>query len=398
MYSREDVMTYVREEDVRFIRLSFCDPSGKQKNVAVMADQLETAFSTGISLDGSAVEGFGDAANSELLLVPDPSTLAVVPWRSQNGKVISMFCDLKKPDGSECADDPRFILRTAAEKAASMGISCNIGPEFEFYLFKRDADGSPTDIPMDTAGYMDMAPEDAGEDVRREICQVLFQMGIKPERTHHEEGPGQNEIDFRYGAPLQAADNATIFKWVVRTVSKTYGLYADFSPKPIRGRPGSGFHINISASDRDGNDVILPFMAGIMDHITEMTAFLNPSDESYMRLGEYKAPKYVSWSQGNRSQLIRVPFSKSPMQRIELRSPDPLANPYIAFALIIHAGLDGLERGLEPDKAENTNLFDPNTDIPEGLIQLPRSFEEAKKLAFHSSFVRSILPDSYFGI
>lgn len=227
-----------------------------------------------------------------------------------------------------------------------MGIRCYFGSEFEFYLFKTDEEGNSTGVPFDRAGYMDIAPEDKGENIRREICFMLVDMGIKPESSHHEEGQGQNEIDFRYSDALSAADNAATFKTVVRTVAMRNGLYADFSPKPMADDSGNGMHINMSIKSDDGKDYTEQFMAGIMTHIGEMTVFLNPVEESYHRLGEKKAPKYITWSKENRSQLIRIPAAKGEFKRIELRSPDPEANPYIAYTLLIHAGLDGIKRNL----------------------------------------------------
>lgn len=246
---------------------------------------------------------------------------------------------------------------------------------------------------------MDIAPDDKGENVRREICFNLLEMGISPESSHHEEGPGQNEIDFKYSGALSAADNAITFKSVVQTIARRNGLHADFSPKPLMHESGNGLHINVSIKADDGRDLSESFMAGILDHAVEMTAFLNPVKESYKRLGEHKAPKYVTWSPENRSQLIRIPAVKSSdKKRIELRSPDPCANPYIAYALIIYAGLDGIKRGLTAGEPNNENLFTAESGVTDGLVSLPDTVEKAKSIARHSEFIKSVLPKGYTDI
>ena len=393
MYSYEEVMTYCREEDVKFIRLAFCDPSGRQKNIAIMPAELERAFRYGISFDASAIPGFGDEARSDLFLIPDPSTLAVLPWRPAQGRVVRMFCDIRRPDGSPFPKDNRRLLKLAAAAAEEMGVSCSFGVEFEFYLFRTDENGDPTRIPFDQAGYMDIAPEDRGENIRREICLTLENMGIQPESSHHEEGPGQNEIDFRYSDPLSAADDAVTFQAVVRAVAMQNGLAACFSPKPLPGQSGNGLHINMSIKSAGGLADRRAFMAGILEHIREITYFLNPTEESYLRLGERKAPEYVTWSSENRSQLIRVPAAKGPYVRFELRSPDPAANPYIAYALLIYAGLDGIRRQLSLPEPVNLNLFTADRSVTEKLERLPSSLEEARGLALQSPFIRQYMPE-----
>lgn len=395
MYSYGEVMTFVEEEDVKFIRLAFCDVHGRQKNISIMPSELKRAFEDGVSFDSSAIAGFGDVVHSDLFLHPDPSTLSVLPWRPSNGRVVRMFCDIKYPDGRQYENDGRYILRKAVAKATDMGITCNFGSEFEFYLFNTDENGEKTDRPFDNAGYMDIAPDDRGENVRREICFTLIDMGIMPESSHHEEGPGQNEIDFRYGGAMTAANNAVTFKSVVKTIAKRNGLYADFSPKPLLHESGNGMHINVSVKSNDGIDHTDSFMAGILEHITEMTAFLNPNEESYKRLGEDKAPKYVTWSPENRSQLIRIPAAKKEYSRIELRSPDPCANPYIAYALIIYAGLDGVKRRLKAPKPVNIDLYNAPSDVTDGLKGLPDTLEKARKEALNSEFIKNILPEEY---
>lgn len=395
MYSYDEVMTFVEEEDVKFIRLAFCDIHGRQKNISIMPNQLKKAFSDGISFDASAVDGFGDIVKSDLFLHPDPSTLTILPWRPSHGRVVRMFCDIKYPDGRHYENDCRYILKRATEEAAKKGISCFFGSELEFYLFKTDENGEPTKEPFDHAGYMDIAPDDKGENVRREICFTLLDMGISPESSHHEEGPGQNEIDFRYSGALNAADNAITFKSVIHTVARRNGLFADFSPKPLLHESGNGMHINISLRSEGGRDYTDNFMAGILEHIVEMTAFLNPSEDSYKRLGEHKAPKYVTWSPENRSQLIRIPAEKGEYKRIELRSPDPCANPYIAYALLIYAGLDGIEKNLKPSEPLNVNLYTAGAEITDRLTNLPDTLAKARAAAANSEFIKRILPNGF---
>lgn len=391
IYTAREVYDFVRQEDVKFIRLAFCDVNGKQKNISIMPDELSRAFSDGISFDASAIKGFGDEVGSDLLLFPVPSTLNILPWRSSHGNVIRMFCSMKYPDGTQFEKDSRMILQRAVDAAAAKGVSVQFGAEFEFYLFNTDEKGMPTDEPFDRAGYMDVAPEDRGENARREICLTLVEMGIKPESSHHEEGPGQNEIDFRYSDAMTAADNAMNFMTVVKAAAQRNGIYADFSPKPLPGESGNGLHINMSVKTADGEDHTNAFMAGILAHIKEMTAFLNPTEDSYKRLGEKKAPKYITWSPENRSQLIRIPAAKGEYRRIELRSPDPTANPYIAYALLIMAGLDGIERELTAPEAVNVNLYKADSSVTEPLDRLPASLDEAIAVAEGSDFVRGVI-------
>ena len=392
LYTADEVFDFVEQEDVKFIRLSFCDIYGKQKNISILPSELRRAFEHGISFDASAICGFGEAVHSDLLLFPNPSTLNILPWRPTHGKVVRMFCDIRYPDGTPFERDCRMILRRAAEEAAKRGLTVRFGPEFEFYLFKTDEDGEPTRVPLDHAGYMDVAPEDRGENVRREICLTLLDMGVQPESSHHEEGPGQNEIDFRYSDAMTAADNAMNFITVVKAISGRNGLYADFSPKPLEGESGNGLHINISLESRDGVDYTSAFMAGIIEHIREITAFLNPTEASYRRLGEKKAPRYITWSPENRSQLIRIPAAKGPYQRFELRSPDPMTNPYLAFALLIYAGLDGVEQGLTPPEAVDVNLYTADASVTDSLPRLPGSLTEAREEALRSPLVQRVLP------
>ena len=395
LYTEAEVFDFIKEEDVQFIRLAFCDLAGRQKNISILPEELERAFRDGISFDASAIRGLGSVEKSDLLLFPIPSTLSILPWRPMHGKVVRMFCNIRYPDGTPFEKDSRGILCRAVEKAAAMGISVRFGAEFEFYLFRTGEDGEPTRIPFDRAGYMDVAPDDKGENIRREICLALLEMGIQPESSHHEEGPGQNEIDFRYSEAVSAADHAMNFLAAVKATADRNGLVADFSPKPLENESGNGLHINISLAGEGSGGKEHAFLAGVLAHIREITAVLNPEEASYRRLGERKAPKYIAWSKGNRSTLVRIPAAKGEYARMELRSPDPAANPYLAFALLIHAGLDGVEKNLPLSPEVTTDLFAKNADT--AILQaLPGSLEEALEAAKKSAFFASVLP-GYFG-
>lgn len=393
-YTPEEVMQFVEQEEVKFIRLAFCDVYGKQHNVAIMPSELKRAFVFGIAIDASAIDGFGGEVRSDLLLHPDASTLIQLPWRPEQGKVVRMFCDISYPDGRVFERDTRSILKKAVADAAEKGYSFAFGAEMEFYLFKVDEHGEPTKIPYDHAGYMDIAPDDKGENIRREICLMLEQMGIDPESSHHESGPGQNEIDFRYSDPLTAADNAITFNAIVRTVAAQNGLCASFSPKPLTDRDGNGMHINISARGTGKPDPLPCVIAGILEKITELTLFLNPSEESYRRLGHDKAPRYVTWSAENRSQLIRIPAAVGEYRRAELRSADPTANPYIAYTLLIYAGLYGIENDLFLPPASDFNIYTASAEALMSLKKLPGSMYEAAAITNASAFVKDHLPET----
>ena len=397
MYTQSEVLEFIEEEDVKFIRLAFFDLTGKQKNISIMPGELGRAFEGGIPFDASAIEGFENPQKSELYLKPDPSTLAIIPWRPATGKVVRMFCNILTPDGKPYIKDSRTILQNACQRLKDeCGIEMMVGTEVEFYLFKLDENGQPTSETFDKAGYMDIAPEDHGENIRREICFTLEQMGMSPEASHHEEGPGQNEIDFHYSDALTAADNVATFKWIVNTKAAANGLYADFSPKPIAGQAGNGMHINISyrpAAGNTGKDTenLLPnILGGILKHIEEITYFLNPADNSYNRLGASKAPEYISWGKENRSTLIRVPSSTS-TKRLELRSPDPLCNTYLVLTLLIEAAIEGIKNKIQPPAETVDNLFDDEVAKNASLKALPKSLAEAKRLAENSEFVKKVL-------
>ena len=392
VYEKEEILQYIIEEDVKFIRMTFCDVMGRLKNVSIMPDELDRAFDYGIAIDASAVAGFGGEVYSDLVLRPDASTLCILPWRPEHGRVVRMFCSVHYPDGRPFEADTRAILARAVEDARKEGYTFFFGPEMEFYLFRLDESGAATKTPYDHAGYMDVAPEDKGENVRREACLTLEQMGIRPESSHHEEGPGQNEIDFRYADPITAADNAVTFKSVVATVAAGNGLCADFSPKPLPDAPGSGMHINLSVKAADGTDVMPQVMAGILAHAYELSVFLNPLESSYRRFGCRKAPRYISWSSENRSQLIRIPAASGEYRRAELRSPDPSCNPYLAFALLIYAGLDGIRCKLPLPAPADVNLFTAPESVTSQYRTLPANLDEAKQAARSSEFAAAQLP------
>jgi glutamine synthetase len=400
-HTAEEVLKFVKENDVKFIRLNFCDIFGQQKNISIMAEQLESAFAEGVSFDACAINGFRDVSESDLLLFPDPSTLAVLPWRPGPGRVARFCCDIKNPDGSEFTHDGRALLKHVVNQAAKLGYLCKIGAECEFYLFKKDENGEPTCETFDKGGYLDIYPLDQGEDIRREICLSLEEMGITPETSHHEQGPGQNEVDFKYSDALNCADNFLRFKYTVQAIAARNGLFASFMPKPLLDAPGSGLHINISLS-RHGQNVFKnaseghsqaaeSFIAGILAKAREITLFLNPIANSYERFGKFEAPKYVSWSHQNRSQLIRIPAAVGEKVRMELRSPDPSLNPYLAFALILAAGLDGIENNLPLPPSVDADLYNADKSVTDALSALPDNLENAITLAANSDFVKKVL-------
>ena len=403
-FAMNEVLEYVGENDVKFIRLAFSDLFGTMKNISIMPSELERAFEQGISFDASAIQGFNDVTHSDLFLFPIPSTLMLLPWRPQEGRVIRLLCDIRNPDGSPFIGDGRNYLKKAVDRCSEMGYSCQIGTECEFYLFKTDENGFPTQTTHDKGGYFDIAPVDKGENIRREICLCLEEIGIQPETSHHEQGPGQNEIDFKYSDPMKAADNILIFKSVVKAIAARNGLFASFMPKPIATKSGSGLHVNLSLlmNNRNIFEMTNPvqrktaeyFIAGILNRIIEITAFLNPITNSYERLGSFEAPKYVSWSHQNRSQLIRIPSATGEFSRMELRSPDPSLNPYIAFALILNAGLDGIVQQQALPGPLNVNLFTAGRDVLDTIAKLPDTLGEAVEIASKSEFVRGVLGDS----
>ena len=405
-YTKQDVMRLVEEEDIEFIRLQFTDMFGTLKNVAITASQLEKALDNKCMFDGSSIEGFVRIDESDMYLYPDLNTFEIFPWRPQHGKVARMICDVYRPNGTPFEGDPRYILKKVLEKAADMGYSFDVGPECEFFLFHTDDDGRPTTITHEKAGYFDISPLDLGENARRDIILNLEAMGFEIEASHHEVAPAQHEIDFKYTNALKAADNMMTFKLVVKTIAKRHGLFASFMPKPVYGVCGSGLHINMSLS-KDGknifNDHSAPngvskeayqFIAGIMEHMKGMTLISNPIVNSYKRLQPgFEAPVYITWSEGNRSPLIRIPSTRGTNMRIELRSPDPAANPYLLLATCLAAGLDGIKRELEIPPSVEGNVFEMSKKELEaqGIESIPSNLSKACHYFEDDEFMKKVL-------
>ncbi len=411
-YTKADIVRLVEENDVRFIRLQFTDMFGQLKNMAITNSQLKKALDNQCMFDGSSIDGFARIEESDMFLYPDLDTFAIFPWRPQQGKVARLICDVYKPDGAPFEGDPRYVLKRAVSKAAEMGYAFNVGPECEFFLFHTDEEGRPTTKTNDKGGYFDLAPVDGGENCRRDIGLALEEMGFEIEASHHEVAQGQHEIDFRYGTALRAADNIITFKLVVKSIAQRHGLHATFMPKPIFGINGSGMHTNMSLMREDGanafydetkpnglSDLALSFIAGILGHVKATTAVTNPTVNSYKRLVPgYEAPCYISWSESNRSALIRIPSSRGASTRIELRSPDPTCNPYLALAVMLMAGLDGVKRGLVPQPAIKESIFSltPAQRAEKGIESLPGTLEAAIKETENDAIVRETLGDELF--
>lgn len=404
--TKEDIVRIVEEEDVKFIRMQFVDVLGQMKNVAITVSQLDRALDGEISIDGSSIEGFTSVNESDQYLVPDLDTFCIYPWRPQRGKVARFICDVYNADGTPFVGDPRAVLKRVVDRATKMGYTFNVGPECEFFLFQTDEEGKPTTKTNDEAGYFDLGPLDHGEATRREICLALEELGFEVEASHHEAAAGQHEIDFKYDDALRTADNIMTFKLGVKVLAQRNGLHATFMPKPIFGVSGSGMHINMSLF-RDGKNVFYnpngerelsseayAFMAGLLAHVRGFTAVTNPLVNSYKRLVRgYEAPTYVAWSSSNRSSLIRIPASRGVGTRIELRSPDPCCNPYLALAVCLAAGLDGIERFMTPPSEVTENLYemDEAGRRAKGIEDLPGDLNEALELMQQDQLVMDTL-------
>ncbi len=391
-YSKEDIIRLVRDHKIQFIRMQFTDIFGQLKNVAIPASQVEKAVDGQIMFDGSSIEGYTRIEESDQYLRPDLDTFAVLPWNQEYGTCARLICDVYNPDGEPFAGDPRGILRKVLQEAKDMGYTFNVGPECEFFLFKTDSEGKPTTKTNDEVSYFDQGPLDTGEFTRRKICLALQEIGFEIEASHHECAAGQHEIDFKYAEALHAADNIMTFKLGVKTMAQKDHLHATFMPKPIFGAAGNGMHINMSLfkdgenafydekGERKLSKVAYQFIAGILTHINAICAVTNPLVNSYKRLVPgYEAPCYTSWSTGNRSALVRVPAPRGKSTRVELRSPDPSCNPYLALALCLAAGLDGIKRGLTPPAEVNENIYEL-TDRQRRMKKiglLPTSLNEA---------------------
>lgn len=404
--TKRDIMRLVEEEDVEFIRLQFTDLFGNLKNAAVTASQLEKILDNRYVFDGSCVEGFLHDNDMDMFLCPDLDTLAIFPWRPQQGKVARLICDIQKRDGSPYEGDSRYILKKVLKEAESMGYHFDVGPECEFFLFHTDDDGNPTVFSHEKAGYFDMSPIDQGENVRRDIILNLEEMGFEVESSYHEVASAQHEIDFRYDEALATADNIMTFKLVVKTIAKRHGLHATFMPKPKYGINGSGMHLNMSLS-RDGINAFQDkkdsnglskeayyFIGGIMKHMKAISFITNPIVNSYKRLiPGYEAPVYIAWSAKNRTPLIRIPGSRGEGTRVELRSPDPSANPYLALAVCLAAGLDGIKHEIMPPHSIDCNIYEMTEQerMDAGIENLPGSLLEAAKEFEKDAFIQDVL-------
>ena len=406
-YTKDDIFRMVEEEDVEFIRLQFTDIFGTLKNIAITSSQLEKALDNKCMFDGSSVEGFVRIEESDMYLYPDYDTFEIFPWRPQQGKVARLICDVYTPDGKPFEGDPRWILKKTIKEANEMGYRFDVGPECEFFLFHTDDNGLPTTLSHEKAGYFDLGPNDLGENIRRDMVLTLEEMGFEIEASHHEVAPAQHEIDFKYDEVLKTADNIQTFKMTVKTIAKRHGLYATFMPKPKFGISGSGMHINMSLATEEGKNIFADengkiglsddayhFIAGIMKHARGMSAITNPLVNSYKRLVPgYEAPVYIAWSAKNRSPLIRIPASRGNGTRVELRNPDPTANPYLVLALCLAAGLDGIKNKIEVPESVDCNIYEmtPGKRRAAGIENMPADLKEAVDCLVADEFLCSVL-------
>ncbi len=405
--TKNDIKKLVKENDVKFIRLQFVDIFGQAKNVAVTINDLDKVMNNELMFDGSSVEGFVRIEESDMFLYPDLDTFVILPWRpQQGGREARLICDVYRPDGTPFDGDPRYVLKRAIKKAADLGYEFQVGPECEFFLFNTDEKGNPTTETNDKAGYFDFGHIDNGENFRRDVSLTLEEMGFEIEASHHECADGQHEIDFKYGEALKTADRIMTFKQVVKTLAKRNGLHATFMPKPVYGIHGSGMHINMSLS-KNGKNIFFDetneeglskeaynFIAGILKHARSFASVTNPLVNSYKRLVPgFEAPIYVAWSAQNRTPLVRIPASRGNGTRVELRNPDPSANPYLALATCLMAGLDGIENNLTPADAVNQNIYKMTSKEMKELqiISLPGSLREAIRETKNSEFMKEVL-------
>jgi glutamine synthetase len=408
---KKQVLEKAREMNVKFIRLQFTDIYGILKNVAITVEQLEKALNGELMFDGSSIEGFTRIEESDMYLKPDPDTFLVFPWRPKDGSVARLICDVYQPDGTPFAGDPRYILKKTIKEAADMGYTMFVGPEAEFFLFLIDDQGRPTTITHDTAGYFDMSPIDLGENARRDMVLNLEQMGFEIEASHHEVAEGQHEIDFKYSDALDVADKVMTFKLVVRTIAQRHGLHATFMPKPIFGINGSGMHMNMSLFkngqnaffDPDGHKQLSEeayyYIGGLLKHARSIAAVTNPTVNSYKRLVPgYEAPVYLAWSASNRSALVRIPAKRGASTRVELRNPDSACNPYLAIAVALAAGLDGIKNKIKPPAETQVNIYHMSAEerAEAGIVSLPASLNEAIAEMKSSELVKKALGEHIF--
>lgn len=405
-YTRDDILRMVEEEDVGFIRLQFTDIFGTLKNIAITTSQLERALDNQIMFDGSSIDGFARVEESDMYLFPDLNTFEIFPWRPQQGKVARMICDVHQADGTVFKSDPRYVLKKVLKEAEHMGYEFQVGPECEFFLFHTDEDELPTTISHEKAGYFDLGPLDLGENARRDMVLTMESMGLEIEASHHEVAPAQHEIDIEYDEALSTADNIMTFKLVAKTIAKRHGLHATFMPKPQYGVNGSGMHINMSLK-KDGVNIFQDkddvnglseeayyFIGGIMKHMKAISFLTNPIVNSYKRLiPGYEAPVYIAWSAQNRTPLIRIPSARGESTRVELRSPDPSANPYLALAVCLAAGIDGIKNQIQPPKSVECNLFEMTEEEREraGIEKLPGNLREAAREFEKDAFIQGVL-------
>jgi glutamine synthetase len=404
---KQDVLTLAEEQNVHFIRLQFTDIMGRPKNVSITVNQLEKALDGDLMFDGSSIEGFARIEESDMYLIPDPDTFTIYPWKTTNdGKTARLICDVYDSNKEPFLGCPRVNLKRIIAEAQAQGYEMNVGPEAEFFMFLKDAHNRPTLETHDKAGYFDLAPVDLGEDARREMVLTLQQMGFEIEASHHEVAPGQHEIDFKYADAITTADRVVTFRIVVRTVAQKHGLHATFMPKPIFGIAGSGMHLNISLF-KDGknafddpslpnglSDVAMHFIGGVLEHAAAITAITNPTVNSYKRLVPgYEAPVYIAWSPKNRSPLIRVPARRGIGTRMELRNPDPSCNPYLALAVILKTGLEGIKNQTVCPPSVDQNIFEMDVNAREeaGIESLPGTLREALRELKHDELVQEAL-------
>ena len=405
-YTKEAILQMAEEEDVEFIRLQFTDMFGMMKNMAITAGQLEKALNNQCVFDGSSFEGFVTIEEADMFLHPDLDTFAILPWRPQQGKVARLICDVYDREGNLYAKSSRTILQKVIFEAKAMGYEFEISPECEFFLFNQDDDGQPTTYSNERAGYFDLGPVDLGENARRDMVLTLEDMGFEIEASHHEVAPAQHEIDFRYDEALKTADNIMTFKLAVKTIAKRHGMFASFMPKPKYGINGSGMHVNMSLA-KDGKNIFADpdgemglskeafwFIGGIIKHMKGMAVITNPLVNSYKRLVPgYEAPIYIAWSATNRSPLIRIPASRGAGTRVELRCPDPAANPYLVLATCLEAGLDGIRNQITPPDAVTENVFEMRLSQKAklGIESLPGDLEEAVEELEKDDYIKNVL-------
>ncbi|MFW6294918.1 MAG: type I glutamate--ammonia ligase [Halanaerobium sp.] len=406
-YSKSDILKMAEENNVRFIRMQFTDILGITKNVAITVKQLEEALDNKIMFDGSSIDGFTRIQESDMYLRPDYDTFTIFPWRPEEGGTVArLICDVYTPEGEPFAGGPRNVLKNALKEAEEMGFDMNVGPEPEFFLFQLDENGEATTKTHDNGGYFDLGPVDKGQNARRSIVLALEEMGFEVEASHHEVAPGQHEIDFKYAPALETADNIATFKFVTKSIAHQHGLHATFMPKPIFGENGSGMHVHQSLfkngknSFYDENDKLglsqtaYYYIGGLIKHARALAAITNPSINSYKRLVPgYEAPVYVAWSSANRSALIRIPASRGAGTRLELRNPDPTANPYLAIAVMLKAGLDGIKNKIEPPKEVLENIYEMSDERKEELKieSLPGDINEAIDLLLKDEVITEVL-------